>query len=287
MLSIGKEADDGEEDLRTGRGVDGRPGRRYELTDDGLGADRAAAAAPGARGGKLERPPDGRSTGSSGSSTAGAQWRDMPERYGKWQSGLRPIPSVDARRACSTSILRRLHVQLDDEGRIDWSVFDVDGSSVRAHRAASGASKKTGSIEPRDHALGRSRGGFGTKLHLVTDRRGVPLGRARDGGAGPRVHELRGADGHREHPAAPQTPGGRSPATRGTATRGSGDGWPGGGSRPSSRRGPISPASGSTRTSTAAATSSSGASAGSRRADAWRPGTRSSPATTWPWSSSP
>ena len=29
--------------------------------------------------------------------------------------------------------------------------------------------------EPADHALGRSRGGYGTKLHLVTDGGGVPL----------------------------------------------------------------------------------------------------------------
>lgn len=29
--------------------------------------------------------------------------------------------------------------------------------------------------EPPDHALGRSRGGFGTKIHLVTDGNGLPL----------------------------------------------------------------------------------------------------------------
>lgn len=29
--------------------------------------------------------------------------------------------------------------------------------------------------EPADHALGRSRGGFGTKLHLVSDGGGIPL----------------------------------------------------------------------------------------------------------------
>lgn len=29
--------------------------------------------------------------------------------------------------------------------------------------------------EPGDHALGRSRGGFGTKVHLVTDGTGLPL----------------------------------------------------------------------------------------------------------------
>ena len=38
------------------------------------------------------------------------------------------------------------------------------------------ALKKRGVREPADHALERSRGGFGTKLHLLTDRRGVPLG---------------------------------------------------------------------------------------------------------------
>ena len=30
--------------------------------------------------------------------------------------------------------------------------------------------------EPADHALGRSQGGFGTKVHLLCDRRGIPLG---------------------------------------------------------------------------------------------------------------
>ena len=32
--------------------------------------------------------------------------------------------------------------------------------------------------EPADHALGRSRGGFGTKLHLIVDGHGVPLAAA-------------------------------------------------------------------------------------------------------------
>ncbi len=37
--------------------------------------------------------------------------------------------------------------------------------------------KKRGPVsEPEDHALGRSRGGFGTKVHLVTDGKGIPLG---------------------------------------------------------------------------------------------------------------
>ena len=32
--------------------------------------------------------------------------------------------------------------------------------------------------EPPDHALGRSRGGFGTKLHLIVDGHGIPLAAA-------------------------------------------------------------------------------------------------------------
>ena len=35
--------------------------------------------------------------------------------------------------------------------------------------------EKGGSLEPDDHALGRSRGGFGSKLHLVADGHGLPL----------------------------------------------------------------------------------------------------------------
>src|SRR6187455_1687975 len=35
--------------------------------------------------------------------------------------------------------------------------------------------KKEVPDEPADHALGRSRGGFGTKLHLIVDGHGIPL----------------------------------------------------------------------------------------------------------------
>ena len=53
-----------------------------------------------------------------------------------------------------------------------------------------GRSEKGGpEEEPDDHALGRSRGGFGTKIHLVTDGQGVPLGAAVTAG---QRHELKG-----------------------------------------------------------------------------------------------
>src|ERR687898_697429 len=51
----------------------------------------------------------------------------------------------------------------------------LDGINVRAARAAAGAAKeRRPPEESEDHALGRSRGGFGTKIHLVSDGHGLP-----------------------------------------------------------------------------------------------------------------
>jgi transposase len=81
---------------------------------------------------------------------SGAHWRDMPERYGKWETIYGRYRRW-VREGLFDRILQRLHVSLDAYGRIDWSVFDVDGSNVRAHRVAGGAaksSKKTGRRSP-------------------------------------------------------------------------------------------------------------------------------------------
>jgi len=39
-------------------------------------------------------------------------------------------------------ILEALHIRLDADGTVDWGLWCIDGSSVRASRAAAGASKK-------------------------------------------------------------------------------------------------------------------------------------------------
>ncbi len=43
------------------------------------------------------------------------------------------------------------------------------------HTPQSEGGKKERDEEPDDHALGRSRGGWGTKIHMVVDGRGTPL----------------------------------------------------------------------------------------------------------------
>src|SRR4051794_21461702 len=44
------------------------------------------------------------------------------------------------------------------------------GCAVRRRRW-----EKSDAQEPRDHALGRSRGGFSTKIHILCDGHGLPL----------------------------------------------------------------------------------------------------------------
>lgn len=105
----------------------------------------------------------------------GTPWRDLPVKYGPWQTVFHRFNSW-RKDGVWDQILATLQFYLDQIGLIDWDLFSIDGSNVRAHKAAAGASgKKEVTDEPDDHALGYSRGGFGTKLHLVTDGQGLPL----------------------------------------------------------------------------------------------------------------
>ena len=124
---------------RTGRGVDGRAGRRYEMTDDAWERIQPLLPKQG-RGGRWN---DHRTTinGMFWVLNSGAPWRDMPSRYGRWQSVYDRFCRWTAD-GLFDRILQRLHIQLDDEGRIDWSVFNVDGTNIRADRSAAGGGKK-------------------------------------------------------------------------------------------------------------------------------------------------
>lgn len=106
----------------------------------------------------------------------GAPWRDLPrETYGPWQTVYERFNRW-SKDGTWGRLLDALHVRLDAAGQIDWDLFCIDGSSVRAGRAAAGASKTDGTAaEPVDHALGRSRGGFGSKIHLACDGNGLPM----------------------------------------------------------------------------------------------------------------
>ncbi len=50
----------------------------------------------------------------------------------------------------------------------------VDSTTARAHQHAAGAVKRAPAGEPGDHAIGRSRSGLTTKIHLAADARCRP-----------------------------------------------------------------------------------------------------------------
>jgi transposase len=117
---------------------------------------------------------------------AGAPWRDLPKHYGPWQT---VYARFNRWRQDGTwnRILSRFLGRLDRQGRIDHDLWCIDATIVRASRAAAGARHRSAEPrclggkqatqlqEPQDHALGRSQGGFGTKVHLLCDSHGIVL----------------------------------------------------------------------------------------------------------------
>ncbi|MGP8291662.1 IS5 family transposase [Vreelandella zhanjiangensis] len=105
---------------------------------------------------------------------SGAKWRDLPERYGPWSTVYARFRQW--RDNCTfEAVLSRLQLQLREDGLIDLETWMIDSTAVRATRASAGGGKKGDPNEPEHHALGRSRGGITTKIHLVCDRLGWPI----------------------------------------------------------------------------------------------------------------
>lgn len=101
----------------------------------------------------------------------GCPWRDVPERYGPWWRVYALFAAWQIRGAWER-IDQTLQALADESGHIDWQI-SVDSTTARAHPHAAGARKDSTDRldgEPADHALGRSRGGFSTKIHLACEQ---------------------------------------------------------------------------------------------------------------------
>jgi len=94
----------------------------------------------------------------------GAQWRELPSCYGKWRTIHKRYESW-CRKSVWNQILEAISSNYDGE-----SVM-IDATIVRAHPCAAGYEKGQHDRE----ALGRSKGGFTTKIHAVVDALGQAL----------------------------------------------------------------------------------------------------------------
>ncbi|MFI0192123.1 IS5 family transposase [Streptomyces sp. NPDC017082] len=130
----------------------------------------------------------------------GVQWRDLPERFGPWETVYKRHRRWSADGTWQM-LLSRIQAAEDAAGGIDWDV-SVDSTAVRVHQHAAGARKappaaisqkgragdepgRSGTAETGrppggggqiGECLGRSRGGFTTKIHLAAEGRCRPLG---------------------------------------------------------------------------------------------------------------
>jgi transposase len=112
----------------------------------------------------------------------GSPWRDVPACYGPWQT-VYGLFRRWQRAGVWQQIVTGLQARADAAGLITWDV-SVDSTICRAHQHAAGARRDgAGQVEPpggveeepTDHALGRSRGGLTTKIHLGCEQGQKPL----------------------------------------------------------------------------------------------------------------
>jgi transposase len=71
----------------------------------------------------------------------GCPWRDLPARYGPWQTVYDRFRDL-RKSGRLAELVSALQLRLNDAGLIDHALYCVDGTSVRAARAAAGAAKK-------------------------------------------------------------------------------------------------------------------------------------------------
>nr|WP_256836243.1 IS5 family transposase [Pseudomonas oleovorans] len=92
----------------------------------------------------------------------GCPWRDLPEAFGDWNKIYKRF---NAWSACGKWL--RIFKALVVEPDIEWAF--IDGSYAKAHQHSAGAASG------QDEAIGKSRAGNTSKIHLAVDAHGLPI----------------------------------------------------------------------------------------------------------------
>jgi len=71
----------------------------------------------------------------------GAAWRDMPERFGSWQTIYHRFNSW-TKDGTWQRISQALLGKLNRQRQVEWDLVAIDATHIRASRAAAGARKK-------------------------------------------------------------------------------------------------------------------------------------------------
>lgn len=92
----------------------------------------------------------------------GAQWRELPVTYGKWNSIFRRFNAWS-----SKGLWERLLQFCAQDADLEYVM--IDSTIIRAHACAAGYGNQD------EQGLGRSKGGFTSKIHAKVDALGNPL----------------------------------------------------------------------------------------------------------------
>ena len=115
---------------------------RHELSDEQWERIRDLLPPPSPRG-RPRRDPRQVLNGMLWILRTGAPWRDLPKRYGSYQTVHRTFGAWRSKGVLQR-VVEGLQGQLNEAGEIDWLLWCVDGSSVRAARCATGARRQGG-----------------------------------------------------------------------------------------------------------------------------------------------
>lgn len=92
----------------------------------------------------------------------GCPWRDLPAEFGSWSAIYKKF-----NRWSLKGKLIEIFKSLVQDPDLEWEF--IDGSFVKAHQHSAGASVE------ENQAIGKSKGGNTTKIHMAVDGFGLPL----------------------------------------------------------------------------------------------------------------